>query len=155
MYEVVFANGFFLASANAEYHPSGTVYYQKIRFFASTNGTNWSQGAFTDDYYIPNYFRHRFLVFANGLFYEATGEVNPPHSINRVPLTPDGSTSWLSYAPTETSDFSSMTYGNGRYLLNGLDGRIWSSTTGTNWSQAYGGCPIKHVLMISSVSTQY
>src|SRR5206468_869834 len=85
LYEVAFANGLFVASANVEYHPNSYLYQQRIRFFISTDATTWAQGAFTDEIYMPFYVAHRSLAPANGIFYEITGSPIGPDADNRMP----------------------------------------------------------------------
>jgi len=140
LYEATFANGLFVASANVESVQGINIYSSRIQFFTSTNGRLWLPGAITEDAYNPSFFTHRFFTYANGIFYEFTGRLNPPYeSANRVPYTVDGTTLGTALAPDEAFDSTSMVYGNGRYLLTALNGKLWTSSNGTNWTPQYSG----------------
>jgi hypothetical protein len=127
LYEVTFGNGKFLASC-----VEGPDPFKTLRFYTSNNGFNWVAGSFSSLHYSAVQYGHRFLTFANGMFYEFVGELG-------MVSTPDGNTVTVASAPSDGLDPSSMVYANPSYVLLGLNGEVWTSTAGTNWTQSYGG----------------
>ena len=133
--EAVFANGLFIASADVEWPATGIGYYHAMTAFTSSDATNWTKRARLAQG--PNYV-HRFLTAATGTFSEVCSYTDLGSSIALLASTADGTTVSTVQLPTEATDASSLTFASGQYVLTGLNGKVWTSTTGTNWTKAYG-----------------
>lgn len=141
LHQVDFGNGTFVAAVSDE-QPGNGYSLPASHFYRSNDGTNWAQGAFLDfgpGAYANDGFVHRFLVFLNGKFHELTylnsGSLPGPV----ISLSIDGTSSTVTYAPSNAPLAQSMAYGNGKYVLVEESGKGWVSTDETNWTATYGG----------------
>jgi hypothetical protein len=132
--QAAFGNGVFVAAVEGELQNSLHNYDPAAFFYYSNDGTNWTQGVLGG----AAEGEFQFLDYANGAFHDfgANG------STEFVESTPDGSSLSFSLLPSITSDITSLTYGNGKYVATGTGGEIWLSTDSvdtTNWVLAVSG----------------
>jgi hypothetical protein len=138
VHQAAYGNGMFIAVATDE--TGGFNSAPAAYFYHSTDGTNWTKGSMID--FGPDLtYAHRLLIFLNGMFHEMAELVvsSDAQGICPISRTTDGNSYTTVYAPTNTSNTHSITYGNGRYLLVEDTGAIWFSTDEINWTAAYGG----------------
>lgn len=131
--EAQFGNGLFIAAVQDEFYADPGWFFA-AHLYHSTDGTNWAQGVSAGGT-VSNY---RFLNYANGFFHEfyitGPGGTSEPliHSL-------DGNAYTVSLLPSDMYDASSLSYGNGRYVMPGISGKVWTSNNATSWNTNYSG----------------
>jgi hypothetical protein len=118
---VTYGNGIFVAVSD-----DGAT-----RIMTSANGITWTGqstpvGSSNIDWVDVTYGGGTFVAVAYG----GTG--------NRVMTSPDGMT-WTSRTPAENGAWWALTYGNGKFVAVGEDGKTMTSSDGTTWESQTSG----------------
>ena len=135
VFQVEFGNGVFVAAAQDETDQGGgTITFPTPHFYYSIDGTNWTRGASGG---IITYFgvAFQFLDFAKDAFYE----LGLATDLGIGYSTTNGTTSTSLTIPAGMTDTTGLTYGNGRYVASGLNGDLWASIDGQNWTSNSSG----------------
>jgi hypothetical protein len=138
VFQAEYGNGMFIAVAGGE-TSSNPLYSQPTPYFyASTDGTNWTQKSSFNWGPTANgpSDAHRFLVFLNGAFHEVDDWVDA-YGFVSIEVTTDGTSYTTKYAPTNAHPAQSMAYGNGKYVIIEQSGSSWASADETNWVGGY------------------
>jgi hypothetical protein len=133
LYQVEYGNGIFVAVVGDETNPGPPFSPAPVsHFYASVDGTNWTQKAGVNFGPTPQaFYTHQFFIFLNGSFHEVT--YGSSYGTVPISITLDGTSCITKYAPTNATSAKSMAYGNGRYVLVSDGGLAWYSTDETNW----------------------